>query len=63
MLCCSFKNVCNKKKNQNFVMNIPFISSLEGGPLMWMMPLHVNKKPDDDDDDLNSLNSCVLHVY
>ena len=28
-------------------------SYLEGGPLMWMLPmyLHVNKKSDDDDDD------------
>ena len=26
---------------------------LEGGPLMWMLPLylHVNQKSDDDDDD------------
>ena len=49
------------KNNQIFVMNIPFILSFEGGPLMWMMPLHVNRKPDNDD--LNSLKSCVLHVY
>ena len=60
MLC--FKIVCYIKKIiQIFVMNIPFILSLEGGPLMWMMPLHVNRKPDNDD--LNSLRSCVLHVY
>ena len=28
-------------------------SYLEGGPLMWMLPLylHVDKKSDDDDDD------------
>ena len=28
-------------------------SYLEGGPLMWMLPLyqHLNKKSDDDDDD------------
>ena len=32
-------------------------SYLEGGPLMWMLPLylHVNQKFNDDDDDLNSL--------
>ena len=32
-----------------------------GGPLMWMMPLHmlVNEKPDDaDDDDRNHLLQC-----
>ena len=25
----------------------------EGGPLMWMMFLHINQKPDDDDDDIS----------
>ena len=26
-------------------------SYLEGGPLMFMLPLHINKKTNDDDDD------------
>ena len=26
-------------------------SCLEGGPLLWIWPLHVNQKSDDDDDD------------
>ena len=32
---------------------VQLASYLEGGPLMWMMPLHlhVNKKTDYDDDD------------
>ena len=36
-------------------------SYLEGGPLMWMMPLHlhVNQKSDYDDDDCSQLHSEV----
>ena len=42
----------------DFVWNLPSVhqaSYLEGGPLIWMLPLylHVNKKYDDDDDDDN----------
>ena len=29
---------------------VQLASYLEGGPLMWMMHLHVNQKPDYDDD-------------
>ena len=33
-------------------------SYLEGGPLLWILPLylHVNKKSDDDDDDITGDN-------
>ena len=40
----------------DLVMDLPCLqqaSYLEGGPLMWMLPLylHFNQKSDDDDDD------------
>ena len=40
----------------DLVWDLPCVqqaSYLEGGPLMWMLPLylHVNQKSDDDDDD------------
>ena len=40
----------------DLVWDLPYmqqVSYLEGGPLMWMLPLylHVNQKPVDDDDD------------
>ena len=42
-------------------------SYLEGGPLLWILPmyLHVNKKPNDDDDDDQNLgdNLYVTHSY
>ena len=37
------------------------VSYQEGGPLMWMMPLHmhVNQKSDDEDDDHINLFKCA----
>ena len=37
-------------------------SYLEGGPLMWMLPLnlHVNQKSDDDDDNVTPLHTFIL---
>ena len=39
-------------------------SYLEGGPLMWMLPLylHVDQKSDDDDDDGDVAVLAVLGV-
>ena len=39
-------------------------SYLEGGPLMWMLPLylHVDQKSDDDDDDDDDGDVVVLAV-
>ena len=40
-------------------------SYLEGGPLMWMLPLylHVNKKSDDDDDDDDNDDDARKRIY
>ena len=40
-------------------------SYLEGGPLMWMLPLylHVNQKSDYDDDYDKNLKLCLLEKY
>ena len=37
-------------------------SYLEGGPLLWILPLylHVNKKSDDDDDDKNPMMMMMM---
>ena len=37
--------------------------ALEGGPLMWMLPLylHVNKKSDDDDE-FDVSKNCWMHI-
>ena len=39
-------------------------SYMEGGPLMWMMPLHlhVNQKSDYDDDDCLTLSFMNIHA-
>ena len=39
-------------------------SYLEGGPLMWMLPLylHVDQKSDDDDDDRDVAVLAVLGI-
>ena len=38
---------------------------LEGGPLMWMLPLylHINQKLDDDDDDDDDDGKCSKISY
>ena len=40
-------------------------SYLEGGPLMWMLPLymHINQKSDDDDDDDDDGTENKLMVF
>ena len=40
---------------------IQLASDLKGGPLMWMMPMHVNQKSDYDDDDDVYIYSA--HMY
>ena len=40
-----------KRSGARSAMSAPSLSYLERGPLMWMMPLHVNQKPDDDDEE------------
>ena len=57
----------------DLVWDLPCVqqaSYLEGGPLMWVLPLylHVNKKSDDDDDDVpwssrRCYQICVLLLY
>ena len=37
-------------------------SYLEGGPLLWILPLlHVNQKSDDDDDDVQAITCTFMH--
>ena len=55
------------------VWNLPCVqqvSHLEGGPLMWMLPLYLytNQKSDDDDDDENDDDDdadecCLLQFF
>ena len=46
-------------KSDQDLLCVQDASYLQGGPQMWLLHLHVNKKSDDDDDD--DLHCVLCH--